>query len=194
MPYCPHCGVAHPDDATFCPSCGSWVASVGGLPSEATTAPARYAGFWARVGAWLLDQLVVGIPYNVLTALFVSYKQPSLTSTKDAAGNVTMHWNGDWGTFGLLILAGVVITWLYSSLLLSSPRQATVGKMALGLVVTDESGERISFARASGRYFAGTLNSLTLGIGYLMVIWTRRKQALHDKIAGTLVVPRPPGG
>jgi uncharacterized RDD family membrane protein YckC len=187
--------VAHPDDATFCPSCGSWVASVGGLPSEAAaTAPARYAGFWARLGAWLLDQLVVGIPYNVLTALFVSYKQPSLTSTKDAAGNVTMHWNGDWGTFGLLILAGVVITWLYSSLLLSSPRQATVGKMALGLVVTDESGERISFARASGRYFAGTLNSLTLGIGYLMVIWTRRKQALHDKIAGTLVVPRPPGG
>jgi uncharacterized RDD family membrane protein YckC len=189
VPYCQHCGVAHPDDATFCPACGSWVGSVGGLPQA--PAPARYAGFWARVGAWLLDQLVVGIPYNVLTAVLVSYKQPTLTSTTDASGNVTMHWQGDWGTFGLLILAGVVITWLYTALLLSSPRQATVGKMALGLVVTDESGGRISFARASGRYFAGTLNSLTLGIGYLMVIWTSRKQALHDKIAGTLVVPKP---
>jgi uncharacterized RDD family membrane protein YckC len=183
--------VAHPDDATFCPSCGSWVGSVGGLPQATAPAAARYAGLWARVGAWLLDQLVIGIPYNVLTAVFVSYKQPSLTSTTDASGKVTMHWNGDWGTFGLLILAGVIVAWLYTSLLLSSPRQATVGKMALGLVVTDESGQRISFARASGRYFAGTLNSLTLGIGYLMVIWTGRKQALHDKIAGTLVVPKP---
>jgi uncharacterized RDD family membrane protein YckC len=191
VPYCQHCGVGHPDDATFCPSCGSWVGSVGGLPQATAPAAARYAGFWARVGAWLLDQLVIGIPYNVLTAVFVSYKQPSLTSTTDASGKVTMHWNGDWGTFGLLILAGVIVAWLYTSLLLSSPRQATVGKMALGLVVTDEAGQRISFARASGRYFAGTLNSLTLGIGYLMVIWTGRKQALHDKIAGTLVVPKP---
>ena len=63
--------------------------------------------------------------------------------------------------------------------------------MALGLIVTDEHGERLSFGRASGRHFANLLNSLTLGIGYLMVIWTSRKQALHDKVAGTLVVPKP---
>lgn len=185
MPYCQHCGAAHPDDATFCPSCGSWVGRVGSLP--APPARARYASFWARAGAWLIDQLVIGIPYNLLTAVFVSSKQPTVTSTKDNAGNVTLHWHGPWGTFVLLLAGVVVITWLYTAILLSSSRQATVGKMALGLVVTDEAGRRISFARASGRYFAGLLNGLTLGVGYLMVIWTDRKQALSDKIAGTLV-------
>jgi uncharacterized RDD family membrane protein YckC len=188
VPFCQHCGVAHPDDATFCPSCGSWVAPVGDLPAAATTTQARYAGFWARAGAWLIDQLVVGIPYNIATAVLVPYTPPNVTTTTDSGGRVTAHWTGDWGTFAAVLAAGIVITWLYSALLLSSHRRATVGKMALGLVVTDESGGRISFARASGRYFAGTLNSLTRGIGYLMVIWTDRKQALHDRIAGTVVV------
>jgi uncharacterized RDD family membrane protein YckC len=189
VPYCQHCGAAHADDASFCPNCGSWVGSVGALP--ATPAATRYAGFWPRAGAWLLDQLIVGIPFNVVTGLLIPYQQPEVKTTTDAAGRSTLHWTGDWGTFGGILLGAVVLSWLYTALLQSSTRQATVGKMALGLVVTDQAGERITFARASGRYFAGILNSLTLGIGYLMVIWTARKQALHDKIAGTVVVPRP---
>jgi uncharacterized RDD family membrane protein YckC len=189
MPYCQHCGAVHADDASFCPSCGSWVGSVGGLP--AVEAPARYAGFWQRAGAWLLDQLIVGVPFNILTAVLIPYDQPEVKSTTDAAGKTTLHWTGDWNTFGLILAAGVVASWLYTALLQSSPRQATVGKIALGLIVTDEAGERITFARATGRYFASILNSVTLGIGYLMVIWTARKQALHDKVAGTVVVPKP---
>jgi uncharacterized RDD family membrane protein YckC len=102
-----------------------------------------------------------------------------------------MHWSGDWATFAVVLAAGVIASWLYSALLQSSSRQATVGKIALNLIITDEAGNRISFARASGRYFAGILNVLTLGIGYLMVIWTPKKQALHDRIAGTVVVPKP---
>jgi uncharacterized RDD family membrane protein YckC len=188
MPYCQHCGAAHADDARFCPSCGSWVGSVGGLPAE--QAPTRYAGFWSRAGAWVLDQLIVGIPFNVVTGLLVPYDEPQVNSTTDAAGKTTLHWTGDWAAFGAVAVAGIALAWLYTAVLQSSARQATVGKMALGLVVTDEAGERISFARASGRYFAGILNTLTLGIGYLMVIWTARKQALHDKVAGTVVVPR----
>ena len=139
----------------------------------------------------MIDQLVVGIPYNIISSLLLPSDEPKVTRTTDAAGNVTLHWSGDWGAFGLLLLAGVVASWLYSALLQSSARQATVGKMALGLIVTDESGNRIGFGRASGRYFAGYLNALTLGIGYLMVIWTPRKQALNDRIAGTVVVPKP---
>jgi uncharacterized RDD family membrane protein YckC len=188
VPYCQHCGALHADDASFCPSCGSWVGSVGGLPTPRATA--RYASFWQRAGAWFIDQLVVGIPYNVLSALVLPANEPKLTSTTDASGRVTLHWSGDWATFGVVLAAGVIVSWLYSALLQSSSRQATVGKIALGLVITDEAGNRISFARASGRYFAGILNVLTLGIGYLMVIWTPKKQALHDRIAGTVVVPK----
>jgi uncharacterized RDD family membrane protein YckC len=60
--------------------------------------------------------------------------------------------------------------------------------MACGMKVTDENGNRITFARATGRYFGEYLSALTLFIGYMMAGWTERKQALHDLLAGTLVV------
>jgi uncharacterized RDD family membrane protein YckC len=189
VPYCQHCGSAHDDDAIFCPQCGSWVAGVGGLPAARPKA-GHYAGFWPRVGAQVLDQLVIGIPFNVLTGLFISYHQPQVKTTTDAAGKQAIHFSGDWGTFGLLLLASWLITLVYTTALICSPRQATLGKMALGLIVTDDQGERVTIARALIRYVANLLNVLTLGIGYLMVIWTPRKQALHDRIAGTLVVAR----
>jgi uncharacterized RDD family membrane protein YckC len=78
--------------------------------------------------------------------------------------------------------------WLYYALMESSKNQATVGKLALGLKVTDEKGKRISFGRASGRFFAKILSSIILGIGFLMIAFTEKKQGLHDEIAGCLVV------
>jgi uncharacterized RDD family membrane protein YckC len=60
--------------------------------------------------------------------------------------------------------------------------------MALGIRVTDLDGGRISFGRATGRYFGKILSGLILGIGFLMAAFTERKQALHDLLAGTLVV------
>jgi uncharacterized RDD family membrane protein YckC len=189
VPYCQHCGSPHLDDATFCPQCGSWVGSVGSLQATPVAA-ARYAGFWPRLGGWLIDQLIIAIPFNIVTDLLVSYNQPTVTTTTDAGNNVHIHWHGDWLTLGLLLLASSVTTWLYSSILQSSSRQATVGQGALGLVITDLDGNRISFARASGRYLATFLTSLTFGIGYLMMIWTKRKQTLQDKIAGTVVIPK----
>ncbi len=187
MAYCPHCGALHPDGATFCPSCGSWVAAVGNLPSVA--AGGRYASFWQRVGAYVIDALVIGIPTNIISQLTLSGSQPQVTQTTDhATGQVTLHWHGDWTALLVLLALSSVASWLYMALMLSSAKQATLGKMALGLIVTDEAGERIGFGRATGRYLSTWIVALTIGIGYLMVIWTRRKQGLHDKIAGTLVV------
>lgn len=71
--------------------------------------------------------------------------------------------------------------------MLSSARQATLGKMALRLRVTDLDGNRISFGRASARHFAKYLSGLILAIGYIMAAFTERHQALHDMVAGTLV-------
>jgi len=87
-------------------------------------------------------------------------------------------------------LAGFAVWWLYYALMESSGRQATLGKMALGIKVVDRQGGRISFARATGRYFAKILSGLILMIGYLMAGFTSRKQALHDMVAGCLVVNR----
>jgi uncharacterized RDD family membrane protein YckC len=70
----------------------------------------------------------------------------------------------------------------------SSRYQASLGKMALGIVVTDLSGQRISFGRATGRHFAKIISKITIYIGYMMAGWTQQKQALHDMIAGCLVI------
>ncbi|QIG54977.1 RDD family protein [Altererythrobacter sp. BO-6] len=71
--------------------------------------------------------------------------------------------------------------------------QGTPGKRALGLIVTDLDGGRISPMRAVGRYFAKILSTIILFIGFIMIGFTERKQGLHDMIAGTLVQKANPG-
>lgn len=87
----------------------------------------------------------------------------------------------------------IMAQWLYWALLESSVWQATLGKKMLGLYVTDLEGKRITFARASGRYFAKIVSTLTIGIGYLMAGFTPKKQALHDMIAECLVLKKTSG-
>jgi uncharacterized RDD family membrane protein YckC len=87
-------------------------------------------------------------------------------------------------------LLSIAIAWLYFAFMESSARQATVGKMALGIVVTDMDGNRIGFGRATGRFFAKYLSALILAIGFIMVAFTQKKQGLHDLIVNTLVVKK----
>jgi uncharacterized RDD family membrane protein YckC len=82
---------------------------------------------------------------------------------------------------------GLVAGWIYEAAMQSSSKQATLGKMIFGLQVTDLNGQRISFARATGRHFAKYVSGMILFIGYIMAGFSERKQALHDVIAGTLV-------
>ena len=82
----------------------------------------------------------------------------------------------------------IIVVWLYAALMESSARQATLGKMMIGVVVTDTEGNRLSFGRASARYFAKFVSVITLMIGFIMAAFTKRKQALHDIMAGTLVI------
>ena len=88
----------------------------------------------------------------------------------------------------LLFFAGVALPWFYWALLESSSRQATLGKMALGIIVTDMDRNRISFVRATGRHFAKIISGIIFCVGYLMAGFTEKKQALHDIMAGCLVV------
>lgn len=82
----------------------------------------------------------------------------------------------------------ILIEWIYEAVLTSSSWQATVGKRILGLKVVDGEGNRISFAKATGRFLAKIISGLILCIGFLMIFWTKRKRGLHDMIAETLVI------
>jgi uncharacterized RDD family membrane protein YckC len=105
-----------------------------------------------------------------------------MPSTFDA---MSMH---DFSGLAFNNFISMIIAWLYYALLESSSKQATVGKMALALVVTDLQGRRISFGRATGRHFSKIISGAILMIGFIMAGVTARKQALHDMIAGTLVL------
>lgn len=89
---------------------------------------------------------------------------------------------------GFAFLAWLMCYWIYFAVLESSSWQATLGKRALGIIVTDERGERLTFGRATGRYWAKWLSYLTFLVGFAMAGFTRKKQALHDVLANTLVV------
>ena len=85
-------------------------------------------------------------------------------------------------------MINMICGWLYLALSESSTKQATLGKMAMGIKVTDLHGDRISLGRASGRCLAKIVSTVIVLIGYLMIAFTRRKQGLHDIMAGCLVV------
>lgn len=127
----------------------------------------EYPPFLLRAIAFFFDLLIVGIPINIFLSRFDG-------------------WPWDVGA-GPSLLSTVAI-WLYFAIQESSWRQATIGKHVMGLKVTDMNGERLTFLRATGRHFGKMLSSAILAVGYFMAGFTEKKQALHDILAGTLVV------
>lgn len=139
----------------------------------------RYAGFWIRVAAAIIDGLILAVPITILFSLaFIPLIFANSPESSPFAFFISY--------FAACIVT-ILLSWLYFAVRESSARQGTFGKSAVGIKVTDLNGERISFARATGRYFSKALSSI-LYIGYIMVGFDECKQGLHDKIAGTLVV------
>jgi uncharacterized RDD family membrane protein YckC len=138
----------------------------------------NYAGFWLRLVAHLVDWVIVNAAlWGLGLLLFVATGDPELVSGA-----------------GLLGLVGGTLYWAGME---SSAWQATVGKRAAGIKVTDLAGNRVSFLRAFARNAAKLLSSLLFMVGFLMAGFTARKQALHDLLAETLVVRgygTPPAG
>jgi uncharacterized RDD family membrane protein YckC len=149
--------------------------------SIAAYASHPYGGFWIRVVAAIIDSLIIQIIVFPLALGF---------GVGLGLAGATVNMPGE-GVRMVGLMTGfalsVFIMWLYEALMTSSSKQATVGKLALGLRVTDLAGNRISFGRATARVLSKYVSSAILFIGYLMVAFTDRKQGLHDMIAGTLV-------
>lgn len=205
--YCSKCGANVAEGASFCSTCGQPMATPSAVPPlgapPISTAPVyappvhagwqvpaaravAYAGFWLRFVAWIIDRIVLQFAGSIITLPFAaSMGIRELMRTHPSSPEDFIPLFENMRKFFLIIL---VLEWLYYALLESSAWQATLGKKALGLEVTDLAGVRITFGRATGRYFARYISFFTIGIGYIMAGLTEKKQALHDMIAGTLVI------
>lgn len=132
------------------------------------------APFGKRAGAIIIDGLILSMGNWLIDRVALEF-----------VANVL----GSWELAGFtLALLNLVIGWLYFVLLETSQKQATLGKMLVEIKVTDINGNRLGFGQATGRYFSKILSAIILGVGFLFPLWTPRKQALHDIIAGTLVL------
>lgn len=171
--FCPKCGARNKDDVQFCENCGS-ILPPPGAPAVGIPAFVQYAGFWTRVGAYFIDGIILTLIFIPLWfgLVFISYSY------------------GSNDTFYGILFVSFLIQWLYFAGMESSTRQATLGKGAVGIIVTDLNGSRISLGRATVRYFAKYLSSFLFGIGYLMIALTEKKQGLHDMIAGCIIIKK----
>jgi uncharacterized RDD family membrane protein YckC len=150
-----------------------------------------YAGFWMRLLAAIIDGVLLAIVNIIILVPFLGLV--GLTAAAHAADADLDSGGGGLmiallSTYLISMLAVAVAGWLYFALMESSAKGATLGKIALGLRVVDLNGNRIGFGRATGRYFGKLISGAILFLGYLMAAFTQQKQALHDIIAGCLVV------
>lgn len=182
---CPSCYQPVGDDDNNCPHCGTslsmWKPPAANPAAAGSGTGMAYVGFWARVGARFIDGIVVS---GVLIALMAAVVLAGAVSFEQAVDPYAQPSSSG----SLLVFAAWVLgPWLYFSLMESSSWQATLGKRAIGARVTDLEGQRISFAHATGRYFATALCYITLYVGFVMAAFTARKQALHDMATNTVV-------
>jgi len=177
---CPRCGADNAASNRFCGNCGSVLtAEVTGtyIPADDRTpeswgeAGLTYAGFWRRVAAYFVDFGVLILPATVVGIIL------AVSSPFDL-----------WTLAASMQAAMAVLAWLYFAGMESSSRQGTLGKIALGIRVTDLSGRRIGFGRATIRHILKAVTSVFFFPAYLIIVFTRRKQGLHDMAVGTTVV------
>lgn len=188
--FCPRCGTRIEGAGPACVLCGAALPGREGMapaashgashsaephaPWVATVTVPAYAGFWRRLGGSLLDALVIFFPVAIIRV---------------SMGLSAVAFDDDYDTTGLIAMAvEVVLSWLYAVTQLGSPASATLGMRVVGIRLLDVHGQRPSFARVNGRYLAQVLSVITLGIGYLIMLFNRRRQTLHDLVSGTVVV------
>ncbi|MTD31379.1 RDD family protein [Planomicrobium sp. YIM 101495] len=143
----------------------------------------KYAGFWIRFCATLIDSLVLAIPLGAIQG-FIIYRREGLSFDE-----LTGFYSPETELY--LLLGNLAVGILYFGLMTASKLQGTLGKLAFGLKVVGEDGGRIGFFRSVWRYLGYTPSTLLLFFGFLMVGIDDHKQGLHDKMAKTYVLGNP---
>lgn len=143
----------------------------------------QYSGFWQRVAAQLIDGIIIDIFVSIGTFLvdqvfIFNMSIGYLFNSIDPIFLVFKTW---------YMLGYWCILLSYEVLFIGSVLEATPGKLMIGIKVVDKHGDRISYLRSLGRFFSKFFSAI-LAIGFIMIAFTERKQGLHDKIMGTLVI------
>jgi uncharacterized RDD family membrane protein YckC len=148
-----------------------------------------YAGFWKRFAAAIIDGIILSFANFLAILPVLGLLGLGLGSAASGdSDSMTGLLIAAIGAYIMVAMALAVLGWLYFALMEMSANQGTLGKMALGIKVTDTNGNRITFGKASGRYFGKIVSAMILYIGFIMAGFTEKKQALHDIMAGCLVV------
>ena len=155
----------------------------------------NYAGFWLRLVAVIIDVIIIGCLQSLVFVPLLAAVGLGIAGNME---NMDMQDTGDMvGMLGVIVAAAsaywllaMCIQIFYYTLMESSKFQGTLGKMALGIKVTDMNGEKLDFVKAFVRNLCKIISNFTLLIGYIMAGFTEKKQALHDMIASTLVVKK----
>ncbi len=192
--HCASCGSPALPDGEFCLFCGDVLTESGRhiavqLQGSTITVPKiegrEYAGFWRRVWAGAIDvslEIVVALMITLLVDAIFKLAGRAFGIAEESAAYVTGF------TFIVLLAVG---GWLYAALSESSRYRATVGKRMLHLQVVNADGDKLTFGQASARHVMKFLSLFTLGIGFLMAGFTKRRQALHDLPTDCLVIRVP---
>ena len=209
---CENCGKELPDGVSFCAHCGTpvSVAQIGPVHVPAAPPPAveqipvpqqfalpqvrpSYAGFWLRAVSFVIDQVIFAFIFGLITSfrpdLFWIIPDPNTQNLSPATMQEFLKSIPHPTPDGLLLW--FLLMWMYYAAFEASSWQATPGKKLLRLYVTDVSGRRISFSRATFHNVGRMIAEMTFWVGYIPAAFTEKKQALHDIIAGCLVLRRP---
>lgn len=162
-------------------------------PQGYAGAPAgvTFGGFWIRVGAYIIDGFVIGIPVAIVLGIVFAMAMPGLMAGGQPQSEEAIA--GAVGIFFVVYLLIFVGVWLYEAMMTASPAGGTIGKRVVGVrVVRGSDGSQLTFGRATGRFFAKVFITgiIPFGIGYMMAGFTDRKRALHDMIADTVVIKK----
>ena len=197
---CQRCGRDTPPEYSYCQACGNPLIVTQYPPpmpdyAQATgnLEPVNFANIGARFIAALIDGVVLGIPIGIISMALSAMMAARVIhrTSRDTSFNPGMAAEA-MGTFfagfGFIMILSVLLSWAYFAIMESSRWQGTLGKKAMGIRVTDLNGSRITLGRATIRLAVKAFLSGWFLLGYIMAFFTQKKQALHDLIAGTLVL------
>ena len=198
--FCPKCGKETDASGKFCQWCGADIGSVPAVPvitpeEEAGPDIGVYAGLGRRFVAFIVDIIIIllfdlvamavlGLTRGIQNSYFY-YIQHIPVEQLTTEGTMGAMLGSVIAAYGIVL---IVIPWLYFAGFESSRSQATPGKLLMRIVVTDMTGNKPTFARVTLRHFAKFVSALIIFIGFLMIGFTTRRQGLHDKISGCLVL------
>ena len=148
----------------------------------------HYASFWQRLAAGVIDVVIVVIAYDVMAAFTVL----GIEWERELEGLPPMAVPmSDAMSFYLNIILTEIFILAYFVIFLSSKRRATLGMDVLCLTLADEESQKaVTWQRVLLRYISMTFSIAFLFIGFLMMLWTPKRQALHDRLANTVVLQR----